>query len=81
MTAVAVAVAVGTVCPELLVRPSSPLITSPPPFISLLLHCTALCPTGYGPKVLSFNDSTNTEFALRLVPLGGYVAFPTNVGR
>jgi len=34
---------------------------------------------GYGPKVLSFNDSTNTEFALRLVPLGGYVAFPTNV--
>jgi len=34
---------------------------------------------GYGPKLVSFNDSTNTEFALRLVPLGGYVAFPTNV--
>ena len=53
----------------------------PLPFIhSLLSHPPALYPAGYGPKVLSFNDSTNTEFALRLVPLGGYVAFPTNVG-
>lgn len=34
---------------------------------------------GYGPKLLSFNDSTDTEFALRALPLGGYVAFPTNV--
>lgn len=35
---------------------------------------------GYGPKLLSFNESgTGTEFSLRLVPLGGYVAFPSNV--
>ncbi len=34
---------------------------------------------GYGPKVVSFNDSENTEFALRLLPLGGYVAFPQNL--
>ena len=33
---------------------------------------------GYGPKVLAFNDSSDTEFALRAVPLGGYVAFPIN---
>jgi len=34
---------------------------------------------GYGPKLFSFNDSVNTEFALRAIPLGGYVAFPMNV--
>ena len=34
---------------------------------------------GYGPKLFSFNDSTDTEYALRLIPLGGYVAFPSNV--
>lgn len=35
---------------------------------------------GYGPKVFAINNSNNsTEFALRLVPLGGYVAFPMNV--
>lgn len=35
---------------------------------------------GYGPKLLSYNDTTmNTEFALRALPLGGYVAFPPNV--
>ena len=34
---------------------------------------------GYGPKLLSFNDSTDTEFNLRVFPLGGYVAFPANV--
>jgi len=34
---------------------------------------------GYGPKLLAFNDSSNTEFALRAIPLGGYVAFPANV--
>lgn len=34
---------------------------------------------GYGPKLISFNDSTNTEFALRAFPLGGFVAFPANV--
>ena len=28
---------------------------------------------------MSFNDSTGTEFALRALPLGGYVAFPSNV--
>lgn len=33
---------------------------------------------GYGPKLIAFNDSSNTEFALRAVPLGGYVAFPNN---
>lgn len=33
---------------------------------------------GYGPKLISFNDSDQTEFALRAFPLGGYVAFPTN---
>ena len=27
---------------------------------------------GYGPKLLSFNDSANTEFALRIIPLGWY---------
>ncbi|KAJ1385910.1 hypothetical protein B484DRAFT_440351, partial [Ochromonadaceae sp. CCMP2298] len=26
---------------------------------------------GYGPKLLSFNDSSDTEFAIRAVPLGG----------
>jgi membrane-associated protease RseP (regulator of RpoE activity) len=25
---------------------------------------------GYGPKIVSFNDSSDTEFALRLLPLG-----------
>lgn len=34
---------------------------------------------GYGPKLLSFNDSSNVEYALRSIPLGGYVAFPSNV--
>ena len=34
---------------------------------------------GYGPKLLSVNDSRGTEFALRAIPLGGYVAFPSNV--
>lgn len=34
---------------------------------------------GYGPKVFAFNDSSQTEFALRAIPLGGYVAFPSNV--
>lgn len=35
---------------------------------------------GYGPKLFAFNDTnTNTEFALRAIPLGGYVAFPSNV--
>mmetsp|Transcript_28188 Transcript_28188/g.38767 ORF Transcript_28188/g.38767 Transcript_28188/m.38767 type:complete len:458 (-) Transcript_28188:19-1392(-) len=35
---------------------------------------------GYGPKILSFNDTkTEVEFALRAVPLGGYVAFPQNL--
>eukprot|EP00601_Ochromonadales_sp_CCMP2298_P009303 CAMPEP_0173257970 /NCGR_PEP_ID=MMETSP1142-20121109/24094_1 /TAXON_ID=483371 /ORGANISM="non described non described, Strain CCMP2298" /LENGTH=450 /DNA_ID=CAMNT_0014192215 /DNA_START=100 /DNA_END=1449 /DNA_ORIENTATION=- len=34
---------------------------------------------GYGPKLLSFNDSSDTEFAIRAVPLGGYVAFPANL--
>ena len=34
---------------------------------------------GYGPRLLGFNDSSGTEFALRAVPLGGYVAFPSNV--
>lgn len=33
---------------------------------------------GYGPKLLSFNDTSGTQFALRAVPLGGYVAFPAN---
>lgn len=33
---------------------------------------------GYGPKLYSFNDSSDTEYALRLIPLGGYVAFPAN---
>jgi len=33
-----------------------------------------------GPKILSFNDTkTDVEFALRAVPLGGYVAFPQNL--
>lgn len=34
---------------------------------------------GYGPKIFSFNDTENTEFALRALPLGGFVAFPMNV--
>ena len=34
---------------------------------------------GYGPKIIAFNDSSDTEFALRALPLGGYVAFPANV--
>lgn len=33
---------------------------------------------GYGPKLFSFNDTDQTEFALRAFPFGGYVAFPTN---
>ena len=33
---------------------------------------------GYGPKLYSFNDTSDTEYALRLIPLGGYVAFPAN---
>ena len=34
---------------------------------------------GYGPKLLAWNESkTGTEFALRMLPLGGYVAFPSN---
>lgn len=28
---------------------------------------------GYGPKLISFNDSADTEFALRAFPLGKYV--------
>jgi len=32
---------------------------------------------GYGPKILSFNDSDEVSYNLRLVPLGGYVAFPS----
>ena len=31
---------------------------------------------GYGPKIYSFNDTNNVEFALRALPLGGYVLFP-----
>ena len=34
---------------------------------------------GYGPKLVSFNDTSNVEYNFRLLPLGGYVAFPTNV--
>lgn len=34
---------------------------------------------GYGPKLLSWNDTMQTEFNLRAVPLGGYVSFPVNV--
>lgn len=34
---------------------------------------------GYGPKLLAFNDSNQIEYAFRLIPLGGYVAFPANV--
>jgi membrane-associated protease RseP (regulator of RpoE activity) len=34
---------------------------------------------GFGPKIISVNDSSNTEYALRLLPLGGYVSFPTNI--
>lgn len=34
---------------------------------------------GYGPKIVSFNDTSNVEYNFRLLPLGGYVAFPTNV--
>eukprot|EP01031_Cornospumella_fuschlensis_P041530 gene41530-50682_t len=34
---------------------------------------------GYGPKLLAFNDSDNVEFALRAVPFGGYVSFPSNL--
>lgn len=34
---------------------------------------------GYGPKLYSFNDSSNIEFSLRAIPLGGYVSFPSNV--
>jgi len=33
---------------------------------------------GYGPKLLAVNDSSGIEYALRAVPLGGYVAFPSN---
>lgn len=34
---------------------------------------------GFGPKLLSFNDSGGVEFSLRALPLGGFVAFPQNV--
>jgi len=34
---------------------------------------------GYGPKLLSWNDTQSTEFNLRALPLGGYVSFPVNV--
>lgn len=34
---------------------------------------------GYGPKLFSVNDSSNIEYALRAIPFGGYVSFPTNV--
>ena len=34
---------------------------------------------GFGPKVLSYNDSAGVEFCLRALPLGGYVSFPQNV--
>lgn len=34
---------------------------------------------GIGPKLIAFNDSSNTEFALRVLPLGGFVAFPNNL--
>ena len=34
---------------------------------------------GYGPKVISFNDSSDVEFSLRALPLGGYVSFPSNM--
>jgi membrane-associated protease RseP (regulator of RpoE activity) len=37
---------------------------------------------GYGPKILSVNDSSsNIEYALRAFPFGGYVAFPANEER
>jgi membrane-associated protease RseP (regulator of RpoE activity) len=31
---------------------------------------------GYGPKIISTGDKYDTEFNLRSLPLGGYVAFP-----
>lgn len=34
---------------------------------------------GYGPKLLSFNDTSDIEYAFRAIPFGGYVAFPSNV--
>ena len=34
---------------------------------------------GYGPKLISFKDKYDTEFNLRSLPLGGYVAFPQDV--
>lgn len=37
---------------------------------------------GYGPKLLAFNETYkggDIEYALRAFPLGGYVAFPSNV--
>lgn len=36
---------------------------------------------GYGPKLISVNDSSNIEYSLRAFPFGGYVAFPPNVER
>ena len=33
---------------------------------------------GYGPKLLSWNDTDNVEYNLRALPLGGFVAFPSN---
>jgi membrane-associated protease RseP (regulator of RpoE activity) len=33
---------------------------------------------GYGPKLLSFEDNQDISYNLRAVPLGGYVAFPSN---
>ena len=34
---------------------------------------------GIGPKIISFNDTNNIEYNFRLLPLGGYVAFPSNL--
>lgn len=34
---------------------------------------------GYGPKIISVNDSKGVEYAFRVIPMGGYVAFPSNV--
>lgn len=34
---------------------------------------------GYGPKLLSWTDKKSVEYNLRLLPLGGFVAFPSNV--
>ena len=34
---------------------------------------------GFGPKLVSFRDRTNTEWTFRWVPLGGYVRMPDGV--